>query len=160
VIGLHNLRVLIKENPNYDIPERRAALPEEHVFKPQVAPHEVDLKIPDEIRPRDEASIKHIRQFERLLPSLAPTLWKALETGGRDSVFYPTVGVRGKNLYNGAYVLQLQLQEETLGVWTVKFIVGASYSYETHTGYFRLSQNEAPISHICCCYSGYVLRAL
>ena len=107
VIGLHNLRVLIKEDPNYDIPERRAALPDEHVFKPQVAPHEVDLKIPDEIRPRDEPSIKHVRQFEKLLPSLAPALRKSLETGGRDSVFYPTVGVRGENLYNGAYVHQL-----------------------------------------------------
>ena len=34
VIGLHNLRVLLKDDPAYDIPERRAAIPDDHVFKP------------------------------------------------------------------------------------------------------------------------------
>ena len=59
-----------------------------------------------------------------------------------------------QNLYNGAYVLQLQLQRELLDVWTVKYVVGASYSYETHTGYVQMSKENAALHHICDCYSG------
>jgi hypothetical protein len=154
VIGLHNLRVLLKDDPKYDIPERRAALPEEHVFKPMTRPDELDFKIPPEIRPNQEPGIKHIRAFERFLPSAAPALKKAVEIGGNGSVFFPTVGKRGRNLYNGAYVLHLRVQEEEMEVWTVKFLVGASYSYETHSGYFEISKDEAPKACICDCYSG------
>lgn len=154
VLGLHNLGVLLKEDPQFDIPERRAALLDEHVFKPKIPADEVDLKIPPEVRPSLEPKIKHIRRFERFLPSVAPTIRKSLEIGGQASVFYPTVGKRGRNLYDGAYVLQLQLQEEELDVWTVKFLVGASYSYETHSGYFQLCQDEVPKCSACDCYSG------
>ena len=62
--------------------------------------------------------------------------------------------IRGQNLYNGAYVLQLQLQREVLDVWTLKYIVGASYSYETHTGYVKMSKEDAALKKICDCYSG------
>lgn len=154
VIGLHNLRVLLKEDPKYDIPDRRAAVLEEHVFKPSTPADELDLKIPGEIRSNQEQDIKHIRAFERFLPSAAPTLKKAIEIGGEESVFYPTVGKRGRNLHNGAYVLHLQVQEEEMELWTVKFLVGASYSYETHSGYFQMSKDEAPTQSICDCYSG------
>lgn len=154
VIGLHNLRVLLKEDPEYDIPERRAPLLEEHVFKPLTPADDLDLKIPGEIRSNQERNIKHIRKFEKFLPSAAPTLRRAVEIGGAESVFYPTVGKRGRNLYNGAYVLQLQVQEEVLETWTVKFKVGASYSVETHSGYFQMSKDQAPIASICDCYSG------
>ena len=42
VIGLHNLRVQLKEDPEYDIPERRGVLSEDHVFKPKTPPKELD----------------------------------------------------------------------------------------------------------------------
>lgn len=154
VIGLHNLRVLLKDDPEYDIPERRAAIPDDHVFKPLTPPNELDFKIPPEIRPSLEQNIKHIRDFERFLPSAAPALKKAVEIGGDGSVFLPTVGKRGRNLYLGAYVLHLRVQKEEMEVWTVKFLVGASYSYETHSGYFEISKDEAPKACICDCYSG------
>lgn len=157
VIGLHNLRILLKEDPAFDIPERRGALLEEHIFKPLVAPADVDLKIPPPIVPKQERNIRHIRKFEEFLRSAAPAIARALETGGNESVFYPTVGKRGRNLSNGAYVLQLRVQEEDLDVWIVKFVVGASYSYQTHTGYFKLSKLQVPIDSICCCYSGCVV---
>lgn len=154
VIGLHNLRVLLKDDPNYDIPARRAPILDDHVFKPLTPPDELDFKIPPEIRPAQEKNITHIRAFEAFLPSAAPALKKAVEIGGDGSVFFPTVGKRGRNLYHGAYVLHLRVQEEEMEVWTVKFLVGASYSYETHSGYFQLSKDEAPKACICDCYSG------
>lgn len=154
VIGLHNLKVLRKVNNNYDIPERRYALPEEHVFKPLKPADEVDLKIPPSITTTKEGESKHIRDFERFLPSVAPLLKKAIENEKNESIFYPTVGKRGKNLYEGAYVLQLKLQEEILGVWTINFIVGASYRYDTHFGYFQMSKDNACINCICSCYGG------
>ena len=64
---------------------------------------------------------------------------------------------RGINLYDGAYVLQLKVNNELLDTWTVKYIVGASYSYETHVGYFQMSRENAVLNSICDCFSGYVI---
>jgi hypothetical protein len=154
VIGLHNLRVFIKANPQFDIPERRAAIPGEHIFKPLVPESEVDLKIPADAPNLALPKYRHISKFKDFLPSAAKAIEKALELHGNESVFYPTVRKRGENLYKGAYVLQLRVQEELLGTWTVKYLVGASYSYETHTGYFKMSRDNAAMGNICDCFSG------
>jgi hypothetical protein len=154
VIALHNLRVLRKANPQYDIPARRAAIPGEHIFKPLVPESEVDLKIPADAPNLLLPKYRHISNFKDFLPSAAGAISRALELHGNDGVFYPTVRKRGDNLYMGAYVLQLRVQEELLDTWTVKYVVGASYSYETHVGYFRMSRDDAVTSSICDCYSG------
>lgn len=154
VIALHNLRVLLKANSLFDIPERRAAIPGEHVFKRLVAENNVDLKIPADLPNLSLTKYRHISNFKDFLPSAAGAMRKALELHGNEGIFYPTVRKRGENLYNGAYVLQLRVQEELLGTWTVKYLVGASYSYETHTGYFQTSRDNAVIASICDCFSG------
>jgi hypothetical protein len=154
VIGLHNLRVLLKANPQFDIPRRRAAIPGEHIFKPVVPENEVDLKIPADAPNLALAKYRHVSRFKDFLPSAAKAIEKAMELHGNESVFYPTVRKRGENLYNGAYVLQVRVQEELLGTWTVKYLVGASYSYETHTGYFKMSRDNAVMGSICDCFSG------
>lgn len=154
VIGLHNLRVLLKKDPDFQVPANRRTIPNNHIFFPLTPFHEVDLKIPPPITPSVERNIKHIRKFIDFLPSLAPAIKRAIEKRGDEGVFFPTVASRGRNLYNGAYVLQLRLQEEIGDVWTVKFIVGASYSYEVHTGYFQMSHDNAAVAQICDCYSG------
>jgi hypothetical protein len=154
VIGLHNLRVLLKANPQFDIPRRRAAIPGEHIFKPVVPENEVDLKIPADAPNLALAKYWHVSRFKDFLPSAAKAIEKAMELHGNESVFYPTVRKRGENLYNGAYVLQVRVQEELLGTWTVKYLVGASYSYETHTGYFKMSRDNAVMGSICDCFSG------
>ena len=158
VIGLHNLRVLLKANPRFDMPARRAAIAGEHIFGPIVPEKDVDLKIPADAPNLDALEFRHIRSFKDFLPSAAGAMRKALELGGKESVFFPTVRNRGKNLYDGAYVLQLKVQEELLGVWTVKYVVGVSYSYETHIGYFQMSRDSAVMRSICNCFSGYVAR--
>lgn len=154
VIALHNLRVLLKADPLFDIPARRAAIPGEHIFKPLVEEKNVDLKIPADEPNLSLSDYRHICNFKEFLPSAAGAIEKATKLAGDEGVFFPTVRKRGINLYNGAYVLQLQVQDEGLGVWTVKYLVGASYSYETHTGYFRMSRDNAVMSSICDCYSG------
>jgi hypothetical protein len=154
VIGLHNLRVLLKANPQFDIPRRRAAIPGEHIFKPVVPENEVDLKIPADAPNLALAKYRHVSRFKDFLPSAAKAIEKAMELHGNESVFYPTVRKRGENLYNGAYVLQVRVQEELLGTWTVKYLVGASYSYETHTGYFKMSRGNAVMGSVCDCFSG------
>lgn len=155
VIGLHNLSVLLKHNPRFAIPARRAAVLGDHVFKPSVPQKDVDLKIPADEPNLSEPKFVHIRKFKKFLPSANKAILKALELGGEESVFFPTVRKRGQNLYNGAYVLQLRVQEEMMDSWTVKYLVGASYSYETHVGYFQMSRENAVINSICDCYSGY-----
>lgn len=154
VIALHNLRVLLKANPHFNIPERRAAIPGEHIFRRLVVENDVDLKIPADLPNLLLPNYRHIINFKDFLPSAAGAIRKALELHGNEGIFYPTVRKRGENLYNGAYVLQLRLQEELLGTWTVKYLVGASYSYETHTGYFQMSRDNAVIASICDCFSG------
>ncbi len=54
-------------------------------------------------------------------------------------------------------MLQLRVQEELLGTWTVKYLVGASYSYKTHTGYFKMSRDNAVMGSICDCFSERVV---
>jgi hypothetical protein len=160
VIALHNFNKLRQMNENFDVPERRHVIAGEHVFKPSVPLNELDLKIPNPIKQNMEGNIKHIRKFEDFLSNAVPAIKTALEIGGEGSVFFPTVSKRGENLHNGAYVLQLKVGDEDLGVWTVKFTVGASYSYDTHTGYFQLSRDDAVIHNICCCYSGYGIKSV
>lgn len=154
VIALHNFKVLKKISPNFDIPDRRGAIPGEHIFRPKVPEKEVDLKIPANPPNLELNKFAHIRNFQEFLPSAAPCIEKALQRGGKEAVFLPTVMERGRNLYNGAYVLQVRLQDEGLDLWTVKYLVGASYSYETHTGYFQISKLDAAVNHICDCFSG------
>ena len=154
VIGLHNLRVLLRVNPQFDIPVRRAAIHGEHIFKPQVPENEVDLKIPADAPDLSVKKYRHLSKFKDFLPSAAKAMENALELHGKECIFYPTVRKRGENLYKGAYVLQLRVQEELLGTWTVKYLVGASYSYEMHTGYFKMSRENAVMSSICDCFSG------
>ena len=59
-----------------------------------------------------EPKYRDIRDFKGFLASAAPAITNALEKKGRDCIFFPTVKIRGQNLYNGAYVLQLQLQRD------------------------------------------------
>jgi hypothetical protein len=95
-----------------------------------------------------------LSNFKDFLPSAAKAIDNALELHGKESIFYPTVRKRGENLYKGACELQLRVQKKLLGTWTVKYLVGASYSYETHTGYFKMSRDNAVMSSICDCFSG------
>lgn len=154
VIALHNLRVLLKGDKEFDLQARRAAVPGDHVFKPKIPQKDVDLKIPADTPDLSKPKYRDIRDFKGFLAAAAPAVKNALEKRGSNCIFFPTVKIRGKNLYDGAYVLQLQLQRELLGVWTVKYVVGASYSYETHTGYVQMSRENAALHHICDCYSG------
>jgi hypothetical protein len=153
VIALHNLKVLLKGDKAFDLLPRRAAIAGDHVFKPKIPQEDVDLKIPADGPDLSKPEYRDIRDFKGFLASAAPAVKNALEKKGRDCIFFPTVKLRGQNLYNGAYVLQLQLQREGLDVWTVKYIVGASYSYETHSGYVQMSKEDAALKHICDCYS-------
>jgi hypothetical protein len=154
VIALHNLRVLLKADPDYDLPERRAAIPGEHIFKPLVPTNEVDLKIPADPPDLSLAKYRHIKEFQEFMPSAAGAIRRAMDLHGNECVFFPTVRKRGENLYNGAYVLQLRVHKEELDLWTVRYLVGASYSYETHVGYFQMSRDNAVIASICDCFSG------
>ena len=154
VIALHNLRVLLKVNPNFDIPLRRHPIEGEHVFRPFVPQKDVDLKIPADEPKLADPKYHHIRKFKEFLPSAISAVKKALERGGEGCVFFPVALVRGKNLYNGAYVLQLRVQDEGHDRWTIKYVVGASYSYELHHGYFQMDKGNPVLCHICDCYAG------
>ncbi len=154
VIALHNLRVLLKANMVFDIPKRRAAVPGAHIFKPLIPANQVDLKIPANEPALDRSDLKHVKGFTEFLTSADKAIRNAMELGGKECVFFPTVRKRGFNLYNGAYVLQLRVNKDELDEWTVKYLVGASYSYEVHHGYFRMSRDNAVIASACDCYSG------
>ncbi len=154
VIALHIFRVLVKRVPDFDIPPRRAAIPGEHILKPLMPQKDVDQKIPEDPPNLALAEYRHIRDFKDFLPSAARAIGKAMELRGDEGVFFPTVRKRGRNLYNGAYVMQLRVQPEELDVWTVQYVVGASYSYETHMGYVEMSRDNAVTRSICDCFSG------
>ena len=76
MIGLHNLRVLLKHNPQYEIPARRAPILGDHIFKPLVPPEQVDLKIPADLLDLALPEYQHIRDFQVFLTSGAAAFWK------------------------------------------------------------------------------------
>ena len=82
-------------------------------------------------------SLKHLKAFTELLTSADKAIREAIKLDGKECVFNPTVRQRGYNLYNGAYVLQLRVNNDEMDEWTVKYLVGASYSYEVHHGLFQ-----------------------
>ena len=155
VMALHNLKILFKMDPNFAIPARRNALPGEHIFLPKIKTADVDLKIPANEPNLEAVSLRHIREFTQFLASAARGIRKALKRKGDEGVFFPNVLTRAENLYKGAYVLQLRVQNEAEDFWTVKYLVGASYSYQTHTGYVQMTKESAALNHICDCYSGW-----
>ncbi len=112
------------------------------------------VKIPADAPDLSLKKHRHLSKFKDFLPSAAKAIENALKLHAKECVFYPTVRKRGENLYKGAYVLHLRVQEELLSTWTVKYLVGASYSYETHTGYVQMSRDNAVMSSICDCFSG------
>lgn len=154
VLALHNLKILLKLVPNFDLPARRYAIPREHVFGPKIPEKDFNLSIPADAPNLANPDMAHINKFINFLPSAIPTIRKTLNQAGSECVFRPAVLERGGHLYEGAYVLQLQVQNEGLDIWTVKYTVGASYSYETHTGYVQIRKDNAVLNHICDCYSG------
>jgi hypothetical protein len=151
VLGLHNLKVLMKNDPNSIIPNRRNPILNEHIFFPK---EELNLSIPNPITPFIRDTVPHVFEFQAFMTSAYGAVSRALTNRGNDAVFFPTVGERGKNLFKGAYLLQLRVVKEDLGVWTIKYTVGASYSYEIHEGYFQMREDVAVIASICDCYSG------
>lgn len=88
VIALHNFKVLLKNDPNFDIPARRAAIPGEHIFRPKVPEKDVDLKIPANPPNLESEKNAHIRKFQDFLASAAPVIEKALQRGGKEAVFF------------------------------------------------------------------------
>jgi hypothetical protein len=79
VIALHNLRVLCKVNPDFELPARRAALPDEHIIKRIIPKNEVDLKIPADKPNLSLPDLRHIRDFVEFLPSAVGAISKATE---------------------------------------------------------------------------------
>ena len=154
VLGLYNFRVLSKHDRNYSFPSRRAAILGEHIFQSKVATKDVKLNIPPNPPDLALANLSHISRFINFLPSVAPALKEALKLRGDAGRFFPTVRERGRQLNEGAYLLQLKVQPEVWDTWTVKYIVGASYSYEKHTGYVKMRRENAVVASICDCFSG------
>ena len=153
-LGLHNFTVRSKENPNWDIPERRAAIVDEYLFGPSIPSKDVNLQIPPNPPDLKSNKLSHIGHFIDFLPSVAAAMAKAVKLAGDEGVFFPTVRERGKNLNDGAYLLQLKVQGEHLDNWTVKYTVGASYSYENYVGYVQMRRDNAVVAHVCDCFSG------
>lgn len=71
MIGLHNLRVLLKANRGFDIPPRRAVIPGEHVFGSTIPEKDVELKIPAVMPNLLKEDYRHIWLFKDLPPSAA-----------------------------------------------------------------------------------------
>jgi hypothetical protein len=151
-MALHNFILEFNRDPQYQIPRRNRTIPGEHVFSPI---EEKNLKIPAPPRQRVIDRAPHVERFKTSLLSMRNELVVAVGEGDGGAVFFPNVISRGKHLFDGAYVLQLQLQEGLVDDWFVRFKVGASYSYESHIGYLHLTRGKIVEASCCDCYAGY-----
>lgn len=151
-MGLHNFILEVKRDPRYQIPRRNRTIEAEHVF---TTASEKNLKIPDPPRTNVINRASHVEEFKNYLKLRRNDLAVAIGEGEGRSIFFPHVNYRGENLYDGAYVLQLRLQKGVVDDWYVRFVVGASYSYERHEGYFHLTRGMIVEASICDCFAGY-----
>lgn len=158
VFALHNFQKLRIHVPNYDIEIRKHIIIDSHVLISKKLPN---LGIPDPYIQRNNVDVSHIFKFERMLKSAVLAFECALGLAPENTrnhknscIFTQTVSARGKNLFLGGYVLQIRLMEQANDVWAVRYIVGASYSYDLHVGYFETRKDLAVIRNICDCYSG------
>jgi hypothetical protein len=70
VIGLHNLRVLLRANANYEIMPRRHVIADSHIFRPLIPKKDVDLHIPEDKPDLKRPDLSTFRSSSNFFPVL------------------------------------------------------------------------------------------
>ncbi len=151
VCALHNLKVLCREGRMEAVPRRARFAPSTHIFTPDLEP---PLKIPACV-PLDSPKVpSHVSRFREELSSVVPKLEAILNGSDSDNPFSQRVLARGKNLADGCNVLQVAVQDDDDGLYTLKFNVGASMKSVVYDCFVQVKKDVGIIQQACECKHG------
>ncbi len=85
------------------------------------------------------------------MTSIGPAFHKIAVAIKPFDIFSDRTLKRGENLFLGGNVIQIAVEEENLGVWRVRFNVGASRKFTTYKCYSRLNKDAGVLSCVCEC---------
>jgi hypothetical protein len=151
VCAQHNLKEMMRQGLGHLIPKVAPCAPEAHIFTVDLEP---SLKIPREVSLNSPKMPLHLKQFHEELKSVVPQLQKILAGVSHKACFSTRVLARGRNLFEGANVLQVTVQDEGDGLYTLRFNVGASMKSPVYKCYVQLKKDLGLIRQACECKNG------
>lgn len=154
VAALHNLRVMTRADSNYKLPRHNSTVLGDYIIEPLDDLTDKILGLPQNLPDLSSHALKHVHDYLEFLSFQLASVKEAVNVGVRGVRFLPHVASRGRDLYMGAYVLQLMVQKRGVDGWVVRYLVGASYSYEIHVGYVEMISGNAVSQSICDCFAG------
>lgn len=151
VCELHNLKVRTREKLLKKIPKKGKFEVNAHIITPDLDP---PLKIPRSV-PLDSPKVpSHVTRFREELSSIVPKLERILKGDDPDCPFSGRVLARGNNLFEGCNVLQVAVQDEDDGLYTVRFHVGASMKNPVYKCFVQIKKDVGVVQQVCECKQG------
>lgn len=147
----HNLKTLYRLGLEKEIPKKAPCAPNALIITPDLDP---SLKIPHPVALDSPKMPQHIVNFHQELGSIVPELEKILLGEGKEICFTNRVLARGKSLLEGCNVLQIQVQNELDGLFTLRFSVGASMKAPVYNCYVQVKKTQGVIRQACECKNG------
>lgn len=151
VCAQHNLKELARQQLLHTIPKVAPCAPGSHIFTPDLEP---SIKIPRAVTLDSPKMPAHVKVFHEEMTSIAPELSSILKGEGMLSCFTNRVLARGRNLFEGANVLQTVVQDEGDGLYTLRFLVGASMKSPAYKCYVQLKKGLGVCRQACECKNG------
>lgn len=146
-----NLKELTRQQLMHTIPKVAPCAPGSHIFTPDLEP---SIKIPRAVTLDSSMMPVHLKRFHEEMTSVAPELRNILAGEGALSCFTGRVLARGKNLFEGANVLQVAVQDEGDGLYTLRFLVGASMKSPVYKCFVQLKRTLGVCRQACECKNG------
>lgn len=150
-MALQILMQMHREDTMDRIPAKPPHLPHAHIITP--TEHKIP-KFPTVVKRTDQDFPRHLERFHEFLTSHVPTIRKWLFDASRDQIFSGRQEKRGRNLVEGANILQLRVHERRDGIWLVRATVGASMRGCSYDLCMELTQGTDDFWGRCECKSG------
>lgn len=150
-MALQNLIQMHREGTMDRIPVKAPCLPDAHI----ITPSEIKIpKFPAETKMTDQDFPVHLRRFRKFLTFHAGTIREWLFDASRNQIFSNRQEMRGRNLVQGANILQIRVHERREGVWLVRGTVGASMRGCSYVSCAELTHGTNDFWVRCECKSG------
>ncbi len=150
-MALHNLNLRDRLNLMAAIPKRAKHAAGSHILTLDIPPK---VTIPKAVKETDAKFPPHVKKFINDLTTMGPTLHKIAVGMKPFDIFSDRNWKRGENLFLGGNVVQIAVEEEDLGIWRVRFNVGASRKYTTYKCFARLNKDAGVLQSACECKAG------
>lgn len=150
-MALHNLNLRDRDGLMEGIPAQKPRSIRGHIITKDGEP---DFKIPQAMSANNTKFPSQWQTFKERMTVITPGLDLVLKKEGNDAIFSVRVIQRGKNLFQGGNVAQIQCQMRPQDVIRVKAVVHASMKSASYECFFELQKGDILIRQACMCKSG------